>query len=107
MLLFSPMSSKPHFCVILLPAFVLARLAIEDHRRAALVAVVICILLADVLDRNVLRSRAIGDAALHYGSVMWAAMTLWAGCLMVLTPGEPISEPRPSTDGQPETAAQP
>jgi hypothetical protein len=92
MLLLSPMSSKPHFCVMLLPAYCLARLAVANKKIVAMLAVAICIALADLLDRNFLRllgntidrdflAWATGDRPLWYGSVMWAAVVLWIGCI--------------------------
>ncbi len=81
MLLFSPMSSKPHFCVILLPAFCLARLAILRRDRWATGAVAVCIFLVVVLDRNVI-NRTVGDGAMWWGSVMWGAVVLWVGVVM-------------------------
>jgi alpha-1,2-mannosyltransferase len=93
MLLLSPMSSKPHFCVLLLPGFCLARLAVEKRNRAAMISIITCLILSDVLDRNLMGSRSIGDAALAYGSVMWAAIALWVGCLATLRKQLPIANP--------------
>jgi hypothetical protein len=80
MVLISPMSSKPHFAVVLLPGFCLARSAIDLGGRAP------ALLLAAAMGASVLGIRDIWGAdaaalALWHGTVTWSALLLWAGCL--------------------------
>jgi hypothetical protein len=79
MLLLSPMSSKPHFCTMLLPAFLLARLAAVEKRRWAGALVAAAILLGLLAMRDVWGFR-ISASALWYGAVMWSAALLALGC---------------------------
>jgi hypothetical protein len=80
MLLFSPMSSQPHFCVLALPAFCIARIAWLTRDRWLRRAILACIVLAVVLNRIFLTHPG-GDAALWLGSIMFANLTLWLACL--------------------------
>ncbi len=79
MLLCSPMSSKPHFCTVLLPAFCLGRLAMARRDWLLGVALVGAIVLGSVVMKGLLG----GDAAalaLWFGNVMGSALFLLAGC---------------------------
>jgi hypothetical protein len=83
MLLLSPMSSKPHFCTLLLPGFFLARAAVERRDllpRCLLAAAIV----AGLLSNKDLVSRLVYDATVWYGSVFWNAVLLFAGCVAVL-----------------------
>lgn len=79
MLLFSPMSSKPHFCTLLLPGFCLARLAVDYSHRAALGAVGLAVA-AGLASNKDLLGADLYTIVLWHGSVMWDAAALFAGC---------------------------
>jgi len=90
-LLFSPMSSKPHFCVMLLPGMLLARRAVCDKDMLAAVALAVCIMSVDLLDRNILSvilgpsiGPRIGQWAMWYGSVSFGALVLGLGCMAAM-----------------------
>lgn len=74
MLLLSPMSSKPHFCTLLLPGFCLARLAAKHGYiwRGLLAVAIVGGLLAN---KDLVKGR-IYTLTLWYGSVMASALIL-------------------------------
>jgi hypothetical protein len=85
MLMLSPMSSKPHFCTLLLPGLVLARAAVERHQvlpRWLLAGAI----LAGLISNKDLVGRFAYDTAIWYGSVFWNAVLLFAGCVVVRRP---------------------
>jgi hypothetical protein len=87
MLMLSPMSSKPHFCTLLLPGFWLARAAVE--RRDLLPRLLLAgAILAGLLSNKDLVGRFAYDTAIWYGSVFWNTVLLFAGCVVVLRPHE-------------------
>lgn len=79
MLLLSPMSSKTHYCVLFLPGFCVARLALErrDRLLGLLLAAAIA---AGLLSNKDLWGEPLYTLALWYGSVTWAAVWLLIGC---------------------------
>jgi hypothetical protein len=79
MVLLSPMSSKPHFCTLVLPGLCLARLAVEQRDRL-LVGVLIAAAGAALLSNKDLWGTAVYDFALWYGSVFANAVVLFFGC---------------------------
>lgn len=83
MLLLSPMSSKPHFCTLLLPAFCLARLAVTERGRAQQLFLALS-LLAGLLSTRGLVGVQFSSFMLWCGAVTWAAMFLLAGCFVEL-----------------------
>ncbi len=83
MLLFSPMSSKPHFCIILLPAMAISRRAMLQNDRLAQAAVAACIVLVDLLDRTI-AGPTVGNRAMWFGAVTLAALALLLGSLNAL-----------------------
>jgi hypothetical protein len=83
MLMLSPMSSKPHFCTLLLPGFFLARAAVE--RRDLLPRLLLGgAILAGLVSNKDLVGRLAYDTVIWYGSVFWNAVLLFAGCAVVL-----------------------
>jgi hypothetical protein len=83
MVLFSPMSSKPHFCTLLLPAWLVARQAFRSRSWslwACLGLAIVCGALAikDLATANV------ASVAMWYGGVTWSAVALLAGCGIAL-----------------------
>jgi hypothetical protein len=83
MVLLSPMSSKPHFCTLLLPGFCLARLAVIGRERIAGIAVAGSIG-AGLVGTNGLFGDGASTLALWYGNVTWSALFLFAGCAYAL-----------------------
>ncbi|HEV3203747.1 MAG TPA: glycosyltransferase family 87 protein [Gemmataceae bacterium] len=90
MLLFSPMSSKPHFCTVLLPAFCLARLALTqpNHKLGLLLGAAIAFGTAGIKG---LWGGEAAAAALWCGNVMWSTLFLFAGCWGALMQGKSSS----------------
>jgi hypothetical protein len=92
MLLFSPMSSKAHFGVLILPGFCLARTAINLQRRWLWPILVAAILLALASNKDPLGER-LYTLTLWLGCVTWETLLLLAGCLALLATGDnPVSE---------------
>jgi len=91
MLLFSPMSSKPHFCTLLLPAFCLARLALTrpSHRLGLCLAAAIA---AGTAGIKGLWGGEAAALALWCGNVMWSTIFLFAGCLGALLPAKTVAD---------------
>ncbi len=88
MLMLSPMSSKPHFCTLLLPGFLLARAAVK--RRDLLPRLLLAgAILAGLVSNKDLVGRFAYDTAIWYGSVFWNAVLLFAGCVVVMRRRKP------------------
>lgn len=82
MLLLSPMSGRPHFATMLLPAFCLARVAVYDQRRGLFV-----LLLANAVLMVALLpwwGNSVGRLSMWWGFLAASAVLLLAGCLSVL-----------------------
>jgi hypothetical protein len=94
MLLFSPMSSKPHFCTMLLPAFCLARRAVCDKNRSAGLFLALAVA-AGVAGTKGLWGGNLSVLALWCGNVMWSAVFLCAGCFQVLAVRRPAKSADP------------
>ena len=81
MLLLSPMSSKAHFVVMLLPVFLLTRLAVE--RRGLWAAVILpALFVCGPLTAKGLIGKPLGDLTLFWGAPMWfvvlSLVALWS-----------------------------
>jgi hypothetical protein len=83
MLLLSPMSSKPHFCTLLLPAFCLARCAIAGRQLAPALFLAMAILCGFMSTRDVWGD-AVSTYSLWCGSLTWSTLALFAGCAYCL-----------------------
>jgi hypothetical protein len=91
MLLLSPMSSKAHFGVLLVPGFCLARAALDEVRRGkktgrlylACALLAVAVGLGGLANKDLLGGRWY-TLALWYGSATWQALALLAGCLLFL-----------------------
>jgi hypothetical protein len=83
MLMLSPMSHKTHFCILLLPGFVVARLAVQKRSAVAWLGVAACITLVVVLDRSII-GRPRGNMMMWLGSVTAGSLALWIACLWSL-----------------------
>jgi hypothetical protein len=79
MLLLSPMSSKPHFCTLLLPGFCLARLAIAEKRLISGVFVGAAVVAGFLSIKDVWGGN-FAALALWWGSVSASALLLLLGC---------------------------
>jgi hypothetical protein len=83
MLLLSPMSSKAHFGVLVLPGFCLARRAIATRGRLQQTVFFLALVLGLVSNKD-----PIGDLlyslTLWYGFTTWQTLLLLAGCLLAL-----------------------
>jgi hypothetical protein len=81
MVLLSPMSSKPHFCTLLLPAFCLARLAVGGKDFVA-AGCLVAAAVAGFASAKDLVGCWVYDRAVWGGSVFWSTVFLFAGsCL--------------------------
>jgi hypothetical protein len=83
MLLFSPMSSKAHFGVLILPGFCLARAVLVDKRRLLSPVLAAVILLAVLSNKDPLGER-LYTLSLWLGCVTWETLLLLAGCLTLV-----------------------
>lgn len=81
--LLSPASSKPHFVTVILPALVLGRRAVYTHAWWAWAFLLTAFVFA-ILSNRILVGHALGVAMLWLGGVTWCALTLLAGCLVLL-----------------------
>jgi alpha-1,2-mannosyltransferase len=79
MVLLSPASSKPHFVVTLLPALVLAHLALSEKSRWAAATLAGAIILIFVSNRQIV-GEGVGYPVFWIGGVTWSALLLWIGC---------------------------
>ncbi|MGZ5025453.1 MAG: hypothetical protein ACXWBS_11375, partial [Chthoniobacterales bacterium] len=79
MLLLSPASSKPHFCILLLPAWALAREMIMRRDRFLVVIVVLSALCGLTSNKDLVGS-AIYDILKWHGVITLETLLLFAGC---------------------------
>jgi hypothetical protein len=82
-LLFSPMSHRTHFGILILPGLLVTRLAIEGRNRACIWATVACFILIGLMDRNFF-GQALGDLFAWYGNVTLGTIALGIGCCAAL-----------------------
>src|SRR5262249_32464402 len=92
MLLFSPMSSKPHFATLLLPGFLVARSA-AARRSVGLGACLAVAVAAGLLSDQDLWGGRLYRLFLWRGSATAAALALLAGCAALLWPRRGREEP--------------
>jgi hypothetical protein len=83
MLLVSPMSSKAHFGVLILPAFCLARFAVHNRDRTILALVAAAAALAVACNRDLVGYIAY-TSMLWIGTVTLCTLLLWLGCVLAL-----------------------
>src|SRR5262249_2262483 len=87
-LLLSPMSSKAHFGVLILPGFCLARAAVASGSRLLWSLLLAAVASAILSNKDPLGER-LYTLTLWYGSVTWNVLFLLAGCGLQLSPGRP------------------
>ena len=92
MVLLSPMSSKPHFSTLVLPGFVLARLAVYHGDMVLRCLLGMAVVLATL--SLPLWGGHIDFIALWFGSDTWNAFLLLLGSIYVLTFPKQILDPR-------------
>jgi hypothetical protein len=87
MLLLSPMSGRPHFGILLLPTFCLARFttATGDRLTACILAAVVLLVTPPY---RYLVPENIHAVLLWGGATTVATLLLWIGCVRVLWRGE-------------------
>ena len=83
MVLLSPGSSKPHFVVLLLPAYCVARLATNERDRVAGFCVALALALS-VLSHQSIMGETIGHAVQWAGGITACGLALWLGCVAAL-----------------------
>lgn len=89
MVLFSPMSSKSHFCVLLIgQAFLIAH--VMRRRDSTTVALLAAIALLSILSTRSVLSRSVEDAVLACGPVTWAALLTALAIARVLHRSRPL-----------------
>ncbi|HEY2106226.1 MAG TPA: glycosyltransferase family 87 protein [Candidatus Binataceae bacterium] len=77
--LLSPMSSPPHFALLILPGFCAARLGLIEGRRRAVMLLLIAIACSISYPR-ILTGSTVHDLAMWFGVVGWGALALLAAC---------------------------
>jgi hypothetical protein len=83
MVLVSPASSKPHFVIVLLPAYCLARLALYRRDRVAGAALIVAAA-ASLGSHRSLAGGELGNGAQWAGALTWLALALFLGVLGAL-----------------------
>lgn len=81
MLLLSPMSSKAHFGVLVIPAFCLGRAALRLRSATLWTALALAVLLGFTSIKDPLGER-LYTLALWCGATTWQTLALLAGCLL-------------------------
>ena len=94
MVLLSPSSSKPHFVVLLLPAYCVARLATTERDRLAGFFVALA-LASSVLSHQSIVGETIGRAVQWAGGITACGLALWLGCVAALF--RPVTMQRAAT----------
>jgi hypothetical protein len=89
MVLLSPISSKPHFCVLLLPAWIVAREAIVSRDRLVIAASFLSALMGVAANKDLVGS-AIYDALKWSGVITAEALLLCITCLWIRWRGSDV-----------------
>lgn len=104
MLLLSPMSSKPHFCVLAVPAWAVIRAGIE-RKRWDLIVLVGVAGVCTLLSAKDLSGGVISTTAMWWGVNPLGAAALLAGCLLL--PRKPLDTTAPAEGAAHVVPAQP
>ena len=85
MLLLSPMSSKQHFCTLLVPLAYVCDYLLDAPKRQYLLLVGLGLVwfMGSCLMKDIV-GRPLGNLALAYGSLTWCALVCWAMAIFVL-----------------------
>lgn len=97
MVLLSPMSSKPHFLVLLVPAWLLARRAVNHQDRVSLAILGLAILAGGLTIKD-LAGTNLATLAMWFGGVTWSAILLLAGAVLLLRRQRRTPERVPESD---------
>ncbi len=101
MVLLSPASSKPHFLVVLLPAYCLLRMALYGQDRLAGTCLAVALLFSLLSNRSLV-GKVIGEPAQWAGGITWCALVLLVGCgSALLRPARSAHDPPRSDLAQP------
>lgn len=103
MLLLSPMSSKAHFGVLLLPGFLVARAVFHQGGRWAGLFFTGALLMTGLAIKDPLGQR-LYTLCLWYGTVTWHTLFLLAGCLILLAQKPAASQTAALEDNQARAA---
>jgi hypothetical protein len=105
MLLLSPMSSKAHFGVLVVPGFCLARAAVTTKNKVPGGLVLAAASLALLGNKDPLGEK-LYTLTLWYGTATWETLILLAGCLIVLRrEGQGVAAAGPAVAAAPARAA--
>lgn len=97
MLLMSPMSSKPHFCVLLLPAWTIARYALTTRHRVAIGIALLAAILGLIPNRDLV-PKSFNNVALWYGTIPALTLLMFFGCAWLRAKVGTESEGNVTTD---------
>ena len=85
-LLLSPMASRTHFGIMVLPAFCVARDAIYSRDRFSW-ALLLVSLICSLVSINILRDKSFVEMTFWLGAAMFCALSLFVGCgYLILRP---------------------
>jgi hypothetical protein len=104
MLLISPMSSKPHFCTLLLPGFCAARRTLTERDQLLGVMLLLAIVAGFSGIKGLLGSD-VASIALWWGNVTWSTLFLLAGCSYVMIGRRSSALPRGNVEWPEKKAA--
>ena len=95
MLLPSPMSSKSHYVVLLLPSLILARLAVERRLRWSIALLVVLVITGPLTAKGLIGKEA-GDLTLIWGIPTWFVLFSLLGTWLALEAvhSRPVLDPR-------------
>ena len=79
MLLLCPISSKPHFCVLLLPAWTIARAALTRRDRVLLTVAVLCAFCGLLSNKDLVGAQVYGVIK-WYGVITFETLLLFGAC---------------------------
>jgi hypothetical protein len=97
MLLFSPNSSRAHFCIMLLPAFCVARYAVRAKSIAAWTLLILSLVSSTLSIHIRVGSSAVAEQFLLWvGVVMFSALFLLLGCVVALVGTDQMRREVPS-----------
>lgn len=85
-LMMSPMSSKAHFGLLILPAFALSRIAVLTKRYAIWVMLALAAV-GSLAGSKDLVGATVSTTLLWTGAITWSAVILWIGCIAAFVRG--------------------
>jgi hypothetical protein len=85
MLLLSPMSSKSHFCLLVLPILFCVETWLRTRDRRVLAALLVAFVAGTLTSKGIVGSR-VGNLLLAHGAVTWTTLALMVGSAIGLSP---------------------